>query len=127
VAAIRNLDLFALALSLPIFIVAQLPMAAWGVAAAAWLIQRFVRGWAVAKAKTTDDARTLVGLLAGSLIGRGWFVAISIFACGMIFGQKAGLCAALLSVALFTVMFTVEMIFRPFDEADARAEREAKS
>ena len=95
-------------------------MAAWLIIAAAWLIQRWIRAWAMRKADETDDPRTLVGLLAGSLIGRGWFVALSIFACGMIFGSKAGLSAAVLAVALFTVMFTVEMIFRPFEKAESK-------
>ncbi|MCX6394761.1 MAG: hypothetical protein NTY57_07940 [Solirubrobacterales bacterium] len=119
-AVVNRLDLVFLGLSLPVFLVAGLSMPAWLIIAAAWLIQRFVRGWAIKTAKETDDPRTLVGLLAGSLIGRGWFIAISIFACGMIYGSKAGLSAALLAVALFTVMFTVEMLFRPFDEAESK-------
>ena len=119
-ALIYRLDLVFLGLSLPVFLLAGLPMVAWGIIAAAWLTQRYVRGWAMRKAEATDDPRTLVGLLAGSLIGRGWFVALSIFACGMVFGSKAGLSAALLAVALFTVMFTVEMIFRPFDNMESK-------
>ena len=119
-AVANRLDLVFLAISLPVFLLGGLPMVAWGIIAAAWIIQRYVRGWAMRKARETEDARTLVGLLAGSLIGRGWFVALSIFACGMIFGSKAGLSAALLAVALFTVMFTVEMIFRPFEDTESK-------
>lgn len=115
-----RLDFGLLALALPLFLVAGWPIVAWIVTAVAWAIQRWIRAWAVRRAKATDDPRTLVGLLAGSLIGRGWFMAISIFACGMVFGDRAGLCAAVLTVALFTVLFTVEMIFRPFDEVAGR-------
>lgn len=115
-----RLDFVLLALALPLFVLTGLPVVAWGVTAAAWCVQRWIRAWAVRRAKATDDPRTLVGLLAGSLIGRGWFMAISIFACGMIFGDRAGLCAAVLTVALFTALFTVEMLFRPFEEAEGR-------
>jgi hypothetical protein len=115
-----RLDFVLLALALPLFIAASFPLSAWVVTAVAWCIQRWVRAWAVRRAKVTDDPRTLVGLLAGSLIGRGWFMAISIFACGMIYGDRAGLCAAVLTVALFTALFTVEMLFRPFEEAEGR-------
>jgi len=115
-----RLDFVLLAATLPLFLVANLPMSAWLVVAVAWSIQRWVRAWAVRRAETTDDPRTLVGLLAGSLIGRGWFMAISIFACGMVFGDRAGLCAAVLTIALFTALFTVEMLFKPFEEAGSK-------
>jgi hypothetical protein len=117
---LTHLDLVLLAVALPLFAVAGLPMVAWLIVAAAWLIQRWVRAWAMRRAKATDDPRTLVGLLAGSLLGRGWFIAIAIFACGMVFGDKAGLCAAVLSIAMFTLMFTFEMVFRGFEEGTAQ-------
>ncbi len=98
-------------------------MAGWAVAAGAWLIQRGVQVYTNRRAAAADDPRTTVGLLAGSMIARGWFVAIAIFLVG-VNDNAAGLAAAVLVVALFTVYFTVGMILRPFD-APARPRRDA--
>ncbi len=40
--------------------------------AAVWIIQRVVQHYANAKAEASDDPRTSVGVLAGSMLGRGW-------------------------------------------------------
>ncbi len=58
----------------------------------------------------------MVGLLAGSMIGRGWLVAGSIFAVGLLGDREDGLAAAVLSIALFTVFFATQMVVRPFDQ-----------
>jgi hypothetical protein len=111
---VRQLDLLLLAVSLPIFLIGGLPMAGWGVGAGAWLVQRAVQAYTNRRAREAEDARTTVGVLAGSMIGRGWLVAIAIFLVGL-HDNSAGLAAAILVVALFTVYFTVGMITRPFD------------
>ena len=121
-AVVRWLDIVLLAISLPIFLAAGLPMAGWAVAAGAWLIQRGVQVYTNRRAAASDDPRTTVGLLAGSMIGRGWFMAISIFLVG-VNDNSAGLAAAVLVVALFTVYFTVGMIVRPFDTDTAAKPR----
>lgn len=117
---LAKLDFAVIALGLPAFIALQVPVEAWVILAVSWTIQRWVRGWAIRKAHESDDPRTLVGLLAGSMVGRGWLVALTIFGCGMGFGSKAGLGTAVLAIAAFTVMFTTEMIFRPFEQEPAR-------
>jgi hypothetical protein len=118
-AVVRWLDIVLLVISLPIFLAAGWPMEGWAVGAGAWLIQRAVQVYTNHKAATAHDARTTVGVLAGSMIGRGWFVAIAIFLVG-VNDNAAGLAAAVLVVALFTVYFTVGMILRPFDMETAR-------
>src|SRR5271165_3198641 len=115
-AVVRYLDIVVLAISLPVFLVAGLPMNGWAVAAGAWLIQRGVQIYTTRRAAASDDPRTTVGVLAGSMLGRGWFVAIAIFLVG-VNDNSAGLAAAVLIVVLFTVYFTVGMIMRPFDTA----------
>ena len=57
--------------------------------------------------------------MAGSMIGRGWLVAAAIFIVGVADSSKAGLSAAVLTIALFTVYFTVNMILRPFEQHPA--------
>jgi hypothetical protein len=118
-AFIRRLDLVLLVVALPIFIVAGLPLAGYAAGAGAWLAQRGLQAYTDRRARASDDPRTVVGLLAGSMIARAWLVAIVIFLVGLSDNQ-AGLAAAVLVIALFTVYFTIGMIMRPFD-ADAEA------
>lgn len=114
---LRYLDLVVLALALPLFVVADLPLLGYAAAAAAWLIQRGIAHLANAKAAESDDPRTSVGLLAGSMIGRGWLTAGTILAVGLLGEREDGLAAAVLAISLFTIYFAAQMVVRPFDEA----------
>ena len=111
--AVRYLDLVLLAIALPVFVLAGLPMLGYAAGAAAWLVQRVVQVALNRRAAAADDPRTVVGIAAGSMIGRGWLVALTIFAAGMA-DEDAGLAAAVLVIVLFTAYFTVSMIMRPF-------------
>jgi predicted permease len=113
VTAVRYLDIVLLALALPVFLAAGLPMLGWAAAAVAWLAQRALQLWLNRRAAASDDPRTVVGIAAGSMIGRGWLVALTIFAAGLS-DEDAGLAAAVLVIVLFTAYFTVSMIMRPF-------------
>ena len=113
---LRHLDLALLALALPLFLVAGWPMLGYAAGAVAWLAQRALQYWTNAKATASDDIRTSVGIITGSMIGRGWLCAITIFAAGMV-ENDAGLAAAVLVIACFTAYFTVSMIFRPFEQS----------
>ncbi|MBA3298568.1 MAG: hypothetical protein H0U24_00660 [Thermoleophilaceae bacterium] len=113
---LRYLDLVVLAVALPLFLLAGLPMIGYLAAAAAWLVQRGIHAVATRKAQNSDDPRTVVGVLAGSMIGRGYLVAGSIFAVGLAGSREDGLAAALLSISLFTIFFAAQMVVRPFDQ-----------
>lgn len=113
---LRYLDLVVLALALPLFLVADLPLLGYSVAAGAWLVQRGIQALATSKAKGSRDPRTVVGVLAGSMIGRGWLVAGSIFVVGVAGERQDGLAAAVLCIALFTIYFTAQVVVRPFDQ-----------
>jgi hypothetical protein len=117
--AIRYLDLVLLALALPVFLLGGLPMLGYAAGAAAWLVQRGVQFLLNRKAVAADDPRTTVGIAAGSMIGRGWLVALTIFAAGLK-DEDAGLASAVLVIVLFTAYFTVSMIMRPFDIENSR-------
>ena len=112
--AVRYLDLVLLAVALPVFVVAGLPMLGYVAGAAAWLVQRGLQVFLNRKAVEADDPRTTVGIAAGSMIGRAWLVALTIFAAGLK-DDDAGLAAAVLVIVLFTAYFTVSMIMRPFE------------
>jgi hypothetical protein len=117
--AVRYLDLVLLALALPVFVLGGLPMLGYAAGATAWLVQRGVQVLLNRKAVAADDPRTTVGIAAGSMIGRGWLVALTIFAAGLK-DEDAGLASAVLVIVLFTAYFTVSMIMRPFDIENSR-------
>ena len=116
---LRYLDLVVLALALPLFVFAGLPMLGYGAAAFAWLAQRGIRELLNRRAKASDDPRTVAGLLAGSMLIRGWFAALAIFGTGLI-DRDAGLSAAVLVIALFTIFLSGEMVTRPFEAGGPR-------
>ncbi len=117
---LRYLDIVILVLALPVFLVAGLPMLGYAAAAVAWIVQRAIQIVLYRKARASDDPRTVVGIAAGSMIGRGWLVALTIFAAGMV-DNEAGLAAAVLVIVLFTAYFTVSMIMRPFEKPEPTA------
>jgi uncharacterized SAM-binding protein YcdF (DUF218 family) len=112
---LRYLDFVVLLLALPIFLLAGFPMLGWGAAAVAWVAQRSIQLYANRKAAAADDPRKTVGIVTGSMIGRGWLAALIIFGAGLL-DNDAGLSAAVLVIALFTVYFVVSMILRPFEQ-----------
>jgi hypothetical protein len=116
-AFLRSLDIVVLALAFPVFVLADLPLAGYAAAGGAWLVQRLVQVVLERRAKESDDPRTVVGLTAGSMIARGWLVALTIFLVGITVDREAGLAAAVLVIVLFTVYFTVNMIVRPFEQS----------
>jgi hypothetical protein len=111
---LRYLDLALLALALPLFLATGLPLLGWGAAAFAWIAQRIIRDVLNNRAAASKDPRTVAGLLTASMIGRGWLIALTIFGAGLA-ERKAGLSAAVLVIALFTLYFTVNMVLRPFE------------
>jgi len=106
------LDLVVLALALPVFLLAGLSLAGWGVMAVVWLAQRAIGAWLQRRADASDDPRTVVGLVAGGSMARAWLTAIAILAAGLLLGERAGLAAVLLALVLFTTYFMVSLIER---------------
>jgi hypothetical protein len=117
VRVMRNVDVPVLALALVLFLVAGLPLLGWLTGAGAWAVQRGISELATRKANSSDDPRTKVGLLAGSMIARGWIVAGIIIAVGLK-DNDAGLSAAILFLAVFTFQFTMTLATRPFEITD---------
>jgi hypothetical protein len=112
---LRFFDLIVLVLVLPLFVLADLPIEAYLVGGGAWVVQRIVQQLMQRRAEASDDPRVVAGWTAGSMIARGWFCALAIFGVGIAAGDEAGLSAALLVIALFTVYFTIRMILRPME------------
>ena len=112
--ALRYADLVLLALALPVFVLAGLPMAGYGVAAGVWLAQRGIRVVLGRRARSSTDPRTVAGLMVASMLARGWLVAGSIFVVGLT-DNDAGLAAAVLCLALFSVYLPQQQALRPLD------------
>jgi hypothetical protein len=114
--ALRYLDIVLVVLALPVFLAGDLPMAGYAAAAVAWIAQRAIQVALNRKAAAEEDLRKVAGIAVGSMVGRGWLVALTILAVGLADSDKAGLAAGVLSIVLFTAYFTVSMILRPFDK-----------
>jgi hypothetical protein len=111
---LRYLDLVVLAVALPIFIAAGLPLLGWAGVGGAWIAQRALQAAVNRRARQADHPGTVAGLLTGSMIARGWLVAGTIFVVGLS-EREAGLAGAILAVTLFTVYFMGQMLVRPFE------------
>lgn len=110
VRAFGQLDLVLLAVALPVFLLAGLPLAGYIVAAAAWLIQRFGRAAADRRIKRGGNARTIALLTASSLLGPIWFMTLAVLIVGLVAGREDGLAAALITIVLFTVNMPARML-----------------
>lgn len=111
---VRHFDLALLAAALPVFALAGLPLLGWVAAAVAWISQRIIRHVLDQRARASDDPRTVAGITAGSMLLRGWLMALTIFGVGLT-DREAGLSAAILVILLFTAFFSTQLALRPFD------------
>ena len=107
---LKNLDLLLLGLALPLFLVADLPLLGWVVAAVIWLLWRGIGEWSDRRAASATTPKAMAGIAAGSMIGRGWLLGLILLGAGLAAGDDVGLSAAVLSLVLFTVYFTLKML-----------------
>ena len=114
-SVLRYLDLVLLVVALPVFLLAGLPLLGYLAAAVAWVVQRAIQAQTDRRARESDDPRKVAGLLAGSMIARGWLMALAVFGVGMAADREDGLAAAVLCIALFTAYFSATMLTRPFE------------
>jgi hypothetical protein len=120
--ALSYADLVLLALALPAFIVAGWPLLGYAVAAAAWLAQRGINLLATRRVKSSmasGDRRTAMGVMGAATLGRVWLIALAVLLVGLA-QREAGLAAALLSLALFTVFLATRVIDRLLHPEDGR-------
>jgi hypothetical protein len=111
---LRYADLPLLALALPVFLLAGWPLAGYAVAAGVWLAQRGIQIAAsrrAARAQKRGDRRAALGILGGTTLARVWLIALAVLLVGLA-DREAGLSAALLSAALFTVYLATQFATR---------------
>lgn len=107
---VRNLDLALVALALPVFLIAGLPVLGWVTAVVVWALWRGIGTFSDRRAASATDPREVAGIAAGSMIGRGWLLGLILLGAGLLAGHDVGLSAAVLVLALFTVHFTFKLI-----------------
>jgi hypothetical protein len=111
---LRYVDLAVLVAALPVFVAADLPLLGWAGVTGAWLLQRSVQAIFLRRAEGSGNPRSAVGLMAVSLIGRVWFLALAVLGIGLI-DRDAGLPAAVLTAVTFQVWFTAFFVVRSME------------
>ena len=108
-ALARHPDLVLLALALPVFLVAGLPMLGYAVIAAVWLAQAGVQiavDRHVVRSLAGGKRNAALGSLAAATLGRVWIVALAILLVGLLGEREDGLAAAVLAAVLVTAHLT---------------------
>lgn len=114
--ALSTSDLVVLALALPVFVAADLPLLGWGATTLGWLVAKAIDVYATRRAVASGDRRVAMGARAASLLGRLYGVGLLVLAAGII-DREAGLAAGVLAVAVFTVYFATLLVVKPLEEA----------
>jgi hypothetical protein len=107
-----------LAIAIPVWIAAGLPVLGWIAASASWVAARVFQSFAERRAIAKGSRQAVLGARAAALLGRLYVVTICVFVAGLI-ERKAGLTGAILAVAVFTVYF-ISLFLRAAFEEDAR-------
>lgn len=114
----KHVDLLLLAAGLAVFALAGLPLLGYAVGAAAWLAQRAVQALANRRAAAElagGNRQRAMGLIAATTLGRVWLMATAVLVAGLA-EREAGLAAAVLVAALFTVSFAAQGLAHLFGE-----------
>ena len=94
-----------LAVALPVFLLAGLPMLGYAVTAAAWLAASAMQIAAdrhVKRSLADGRRNSALGMLAATTLGRVWLVTLAILLVGLS-DRESGLAAAILAAILVTV------------------------
>jgi hypothetical protein len=108
----KHVDLLVLVAALAVFVIGGLPLLGYAVAAAVWLGQRGIQLLAARRAAEElahGNRQRAMGTVAATTLGRVWLMATAVLLVG-IAEREAGLAAALLLLALFTVSFAAQGI-----------------
>jgi hypothetical protein len=114
----KYVDLIALLAALAVFLLGDLPLLGFAVAAAVWLTQRGIQMLAQRRMKqelAAGNRQKAMGIVAGSTLGRVWLMATAVLLVG-IAERESGLAAAILLLALFTISFAAQGLAHLFDD-----------
>jgi hypothetical protein len=114
----KYVDLLALVAALAVFLLGGFSLLGFGVATAVWLTQRGIQVLAQRRMKqelARGNRQKAMGMVAGSTLGRVWLMATAVLLVG-IAEREAGLAAAILLLALFTISFAAQGLAHLFDD-----------
>jgi hypothetical protein len=114
----KYVDLIALLAALAVFLLGDLPLLGFAVAAAVWLLQRGIQMLAQRRMKqelAAGNRQKAMGIVAGSTLGRVWLMATAVLLVG-IAERESGLASAILLLALFTISFAAQGLAHLFDD-----------
>jgi cobalamin synthase len=114
----KYVDLIVLLAALAVFLLGDLPLLGYTVAAAVWLLQRGIQMLAQRRMKqelAAGNRQKAMGFVAGSTLGRVWLMATAVLLVG-IAERESGLAAAILLLALFTISFAAQGLAHLFDD-----------
>jgi hypothetical protein len=120
----KHVDLLVLAAALAVFAVGGLPLLGYAFAAGAWLAQRGIQVLAARRSLAelaAGNRQRAMGIVAGTTLGRVWLMVTAALLAGVV-EREAGLAAAVLLVALFTVSFIGGGIANMFEADDQGAQ-----
>ncbi|HEX5984111.1 MAG TPA: hypothetical protein VFY69_07895 [Solirubrobacterales bacterium] len=106
----KYVDLLALVLALAVFLLGGFSLLGYAVAAGVWLVQRGVQVLAqrrMVQELARGNRQKAMGIVAGSGLGRVWLMVTAALLVGVA-EREAGLAAALLLLALFTISFAAQ-------------------
>jgi hypothetical protein len=118
----KYVDLLALLVALAVFLLGDLPLLGYAVAAAVWLLQRGIQVLAQRRMKqelAAGNRQKAMGFVAGSTLGRVWLMATAVLLVG-IAERESGLAAAILLLALFTISFAAQGLSHLFDQPEGQ-------
>lgn len=118
------MDLVVLAVALPIFLVAGLPIVGYAVCSVVWLGQRAVQEIAERRAQgllEQGNRKNAMGVVAATTMGRVWLVALAILLVGKLGEREDGLAAAVLTLLLVTFYFAGLGLSKLFEPEQATA------
>lgn len=118
----KYVDLLLLAAALAVFLLGGLPMLGYAVGAGVWLTQRLVQMVAAKRAQAelaAGNRQRAMGVIAATTLGRVWLMATAVLLAGLA-EREAGLAAAVLVAALFTVSFAAQGLAHLFGEPEGQ-------
>jgi len=116
----RWLDVALVAATVPVLLLAGLPVLGTLAGAGIWVVQRMVSHRLELRARQTKDAKVYTGLMIGTTLARAWLVGLTILAVGLAGARADGLVAAVIVLAAFTVYFGLSLILRPLERSSAQ-------
>jgi hypothetical protein len=115
----KYVDLLALAAALAVFMLGGFPLLGYVVAAAVWLAQRAVQVYAARRSAAelrAGNRQKAMGVIAATTLGRVWLMATTVLLVGLA-EREAGLAAAVLLLALFTISFAAQGLSHLFADS----------